>query len=486
MLLLIASSVLTLVFLFAAMVRENFLASWQTYQQTYRHMLNRSDDPAQRALGATWSSELHQVDLPALATVDRCVTCHTGIDNPAMAAAPQPFRQHPVALLRHHPVEKYGCTVCHQGQGAATNFHEAKATDVFWDYPLLPRALTQASCGSCHAADSDLIGRNAPALAQGRRLFVDRGCQSCHKLDSVGGSLGPALDGEGAKIKHQLPMEHVRGDHTLANWLAQHFEDPQAISTGSKMRPPRLTPREEEALTIYMLSLRHRDLPQSYVPADQITWKSEQINQPELDPSRLYARFCGNCHGEGTYGAWDPFFARFMPAVRGPGLRAVAGDDYLRAAIEQGRPGTLMPAWKQQAGGLSEAQVKALVGYLREGSGRPPQPLAAAPTVSPGDVVHGGRLFQQLCTGCHGANALAPALENPMFLASASDSFLARTIRHGRADTAMPAWQRPGVGGLDDASIDDLVAYLRSRMRSTETPTVARTIDKAHANPGKH
>lgn len=460
---------LSLVFLAKAMVHENFLAEWQGYQRTYKTMLAGSDDPAQRKLAADFSIGLKQIDIPALGTVDRCVACHTGIDNPAMATAAQPYRQHPGNLLQHHPVAKYGCTVCHQGQGAATNFHEAKASDVFWDYPLLPRQLTQATCGSCHAADSEVMRRDAPELALGRRLFLDRGCLSCHKLDGVGGQLGPSLDGEGAKIKHQVPMAHVNGEHTLPNWLAQHFEDPQKIVQNSQMRPPHLTKQEEQALTIYMLSLRDRDYPRSYMPEDRVTDLSNRINHPELDGIRLFTLYCANCHSNGTYSSWDGFFNRFMPAVRGPGLRAIADDAYLQAAIEKGRPGTLMPAWNQQAGGLSGPQIDALVKYLRQGDDRPVQAIVSR-EVPPGDKDRGALLYIQNCSGCHGSNQLAPSLKSPAFQAEASDLFLANTIRNGRTDTAMPAFQHGDGLGLDDKDIGDLVAFIRAMLTNPVGP----------------
>ena len=313
-------------------------------------MLATSPDERQRKLGDAFKIEIRQVDLPQFGTTDRCVSCHVGMDNPAMAGKPQPYCPHSGDYLEHHPPTKYGCTICHRGQGAATNFHEAKATDVFWDYPLLPRRLTQASCGACHAADSPLMAQHAPALALGRQLFVDRGCQSCHKLGGVGGQLGPALDGEGQKIKHQLPMAHIKGDHTLPNWLAQHFTYPQAVVPGSQMRPPRLTPAENEALTTYMLSLSKRDLPQTYIPPDWIAARDRELHQKEMDPAVLFRHYCASCHSDGTYATWDPFFKRFMPAVRGPGLRGVEDKAYLRTAIEQGRPGTLMPGWGKTLG----------------------------------------------------------------------------------------------------------------------------------------
>ena len=338
LLVLLGASDVTLAFLVAAMYRENFHTAWRDHQRSYRRMLLDSPDENQRRLGQDIAIELRQIDVPALGVTDRCVSCHVGLDNPTMAGKPQPYCPHSGEYLKHHPVEKYGCTICHRGQGAATTFREAKATDVYWDYPLLPVKLTQASCGACHAADSERIAKHAPKLAHGRELFLDRGCQSCHKLGGVGGQLGPALDGIGLKIKHQLPMAHVKGEPTLANWLSQHFADPQGVVANSQMRPPRLTPAENEALTIYMLSLQNRDLPQNYTPDDRVAAWDAELHHKTNDPAVLYNRFCVSCHSDGTYGRWDKFFKRFNPAIRGPGLRAVADKDYLRAAIEKGRP----------------------------------------------------------------------------------------------------------------------------------------------------
>jgi cytochrome c2 len=57
--------------------------------------------------------------------VDRCTTCHMGADsgNYTDAGLPRQFRTHPFrkTLFTAHPVERFGCTSCHQGQGRATD-----------------------------------------------------------------------------------------------------------------------------------------------------------------------------------------------------------------------------------------------------------------------------------------------------------------------------------------------------------------------------
>lgn len=471
---LLAASALSVTLLTYAMLQENVLSQWRHVQRTYRSMLTASTDPKQQELARDFSVETRQVDLPQLGTVDRCVTCHVGIDNPAMSSAPQPFRSHAGTVLQEHPLSDYGCTICHRGQGAATNFQEAKATDVYWDYPLLPANLTQSSCGLCHGAESDLVRQFAPKLALGRQLFVDRGCQSCHKLGGQGGQLGPALDREGMKTRHVLPMASVSGDPTVANWLSLHFGDPQRIVAGSQMPPPRLTPAENEALTVYMLSLQGRDLPQNYLAKDKVADWAQELNARTTNAAQLYDSRCKNCHGDGTYSRWNSFFNRFTPAIRGPGLRAMTNKAWLREVVAKGRPGTLMSGWEKGGGGFDDAQLVAMVDYLAVGDGRPPQSLRPIPAnLQAGNAARGSELFTQLCSGCHGltgTGGIAPTLSNPAFLASTADEVIANTVVSGRADTAMPAFQRPDASGLSDQEVRDLVRHIRS----FAAPAVAR------------
>ena len=469
---LFAVSLATLLMLVVAIIEENVLSEWRWHQRDYRQLQANSGDAGQREPADDIRIELRQVDLPQFGTSDRCVTCHLGIDNPSMSDAAQPHRTHPGTILADHPTAEFGCTICHRGQGEATNFKEAKAIDVHWDYPLLPRELTESSCGDCHDPDGHLMARHAPQLASGRRLFVDRGCPSCHKLAGTGGQLGPALDGEGRKTRHELPMGHIAGEHTLANWLVQHFLDPQKIVAASRMPPPNLTPGEIRDLTTYMLSLQGRDLPQHYIAPDAVAAWNRRLHEPTLDGEVLYASHCMICHGDGTFGKWDPFFQSFIPAVRGPGLRTVADEAFLRSQVAQGRPGTIMPGWEPQAGGLSEEQLDALLEYLvgrNESQGIVPRP---APTsLAGGDADRGRQLFEQNCSACHGAagiGGIAPMLANRVFLRNATDTLIAETIVNGRADTAMPSFSGADeASGLTETEIRDLLAYIRSLDSST-------------------
>jgi mono/diheme cytochrome c family protein len=94
----------------------------------------------------------------------------------------------------------------------------------------------------------------------------------------------------------------------------------------------------------------------------------------------------------------------------------------------------------------------------------------------------GALLYIQNCAGCHGSIGLAPALSNPTFQAAADDQFLADTIRNGRVDTAMPAFQREGLPGLTDQEVGDLVAFIRAMLTNPVGPDHARDASGTSTN----
>jgi mono/diheme cytochrome c family protein len=387
--LLLASSLVALGFLVASGLSENVFVSWKGYQKEYVRLLaERAEDPARKREALATAVELRQVVVPDLGAVDRCVTCHLGMDDPRMAGAPNPFAAHPGDILKNHPPEKFGCTVCHRGQGAAVSFREAKAVDVYWDYPLLPPDLVEASCGICHDPMA-LADLGAPALARGAGLFEEMGCHGCHRLGGLGGSLGAELDSVGLKTKHQLIMANLPGEKTTYRWLDLHFKDPQGIVEGSLMKPDYPTDEEAHALTVYMLSLQSgRELPDRVVARDRHRLLSLGHDHGERDGRTLYDRLCRVCHGDGTFGAYDKFLGRFVPSIRNPAFLRMADREFLRANIMGGRPGTLMAGFD---GGMTDADLEKLVEYLA-GPARLPERRAESYVKLPaGDANAAGR-----------------------------------------------------------------------------------------------
>ena len=76
--------------------------------------------------------------------------------------------------------------------------------------------------------------------------------------------------------------------------------------------------------------------------------KAPVVEGPEVVHGReLYTRMCAVCHGEKGEG----YKADQAPRLAQPDFLASASDEFLRAAIINGRSGTTMSAWGQSKGG---------------------------------------------------------------------------------------------------------------------------------------
>jgi cytochrome c oxidase cbb3-type subunit 3 len=193
---------------------------------------------------------------------------------------------------------------------------------------------------------------------------------------------------------------------------------------------------------------------------------------------KLYNRHCAACHGFGGHGGVG------VPLSLKSFLASV-DDNYLGTSIRVGRPGRVMPAFRQ----MPEEDVKAIVAHLRSWGGSK-APVHAKAAVR-GNPVKGKKLYEQRCASCHGAHGegghgtgvtfsrprdlpiLAPALNNPGFLASASDEMIRQTLIRGRENTPMQPFLKQGMSHQD---INDVTAYVRSFERAA-LPASARLLE---------
>ena len=138
--LLLVVSVATLVLLIVSALQENVFDEWRLIRRDYAKILEaKATGDRGKAIAAQFEVGIDQIVLPALGSVDRCITCHTGLDDPRMVDEAQPFTTHPADILFNHPPEEFGCTICHQGQGRATKTAEAHGDSEDWLYPKLEK-----------------------------------------------------------------------------------------------------------------------------------------------------------------------------------------------------------------------------------------------------------------------------------------------------------------------------------------------------------
>ncbi len=96
---------------------------WKKYQAEYLKMeLEKAKTPEEKA-SVKPVSEIKQIMADDLKRVDRCTTCHMGVDNQKFADANKIYKTH--LNFEQHPFEKFGCTICHHGQGRATTVKAA-------------------------------------------------------------------------------------------------------------------------------------------------------------------------------------------------------------------------------------------------------------------------------------------------------------------------------------------------------------------------
>lgn len=185
-----------------------------------------------------------------------------------------------------------------------------------------------------------------------------------------------------------------------------------------------------------------------------------------LHAEGMYLKYCALCHGENREG----YAADFAPSLRSHSLMATAqSSNFLRYTIQYGRANTAMAGYYQDQGGpLEYIEVELLLKWLNETSGVE-KPIELSRDPIKGDVQLGSRIYTEKCAVCHGSNGegiSAPALGNPMLLATATDHFLRYAIAEGRDGTPMVAFK----DSLSGDEIDAVTAFLRSRASGWDVP----------------
>ena len=160
---------------------KNALRPYHSFQRKFAR-LGASRAKSQQAAQAYLHrpAGIQQVWLPGFENrVDRCITCHLGVQDENMAGAPGPFRLH--SRTPHTPgsFDRFGCTSCHGGQGLATLEAEAHGIAEGSGSPMLPLAHIEAACGRCHTSEK-VIG--ADTLSRGRAIIAKSGCYVCHAV----------------------------------------------------------------------------------------------------------------------------------------------------------------------------------------------------------------------------------------------------------------------------------------------------------------
>lgn len=218
---------------------------WRKYQEEYNELLAKEPvktTPVSYGIKQIWVQDMNKID--------RCVSCHLGLSETKLLNTYEPFKAHPKI---YHDYEKFGCTVCHQGQGLATSAEKAMVATEFWDKPILPREYIESSCGSCH---KERFVQGADRLNNGRDLIEDLGCVGCHIIGDFKNNFSPSLNGLGEKVN--------RG------WLLGWLKNPNDLKWNTRMPDFLFNDDDAGALADFLMTFK------------EFSYKLEQL-PPELD-----------------------------------------------------------------------------------------------------------------------------------------------------------------------------------------------------------
>ncbi|MFP6588735.1 MAG: hypothetical protein VB814_13880 [Pirellulaceae bacterium] len=180
---------------------------------------------------------------------------------------PHPFNSHPrldlfVGSLSPHRIQEFGCTICHEGQGSATDFKWASHTpndpldrsrwmdehgwfdNHHWIFPQYPARFIESTCLKCHHDVTELEPSErfeeapAPKVVRGYNTIRKFGCYGCHEINGFEGPdkrigpdmrLEPNYSAAALQIKADAGFANLSAsDQQVVNRLVSHPEDDAA------------------------------------------------------------------------------------------------------------------------------------------------------------------------------------------------------------------------------------------------------------------
>ena len=152
--------------------------------------------------------------------------------------------------------------------------------------------------------DPDLLS-NVPSLEEptpdeirfGQRLFLEKGCASCHVIEGVSPQkdFGPDLASLGSKNVSQLEFGNSNVPRNLISYIQAKITNPLSVNPAARMPQYLLTPTDLDAVTTALLSMTGS--PANGSLARLVVPRPQNAFRPAGTFGELYERFkCSACH----------------------------------------------------------------------------------------------------------------------------------------------------------------------------------------------
>jgi nitric oxide reductase subunit C len=158
--------------------------------------------------------------------------------------------------------------------------------------------------------DSDLLTR-VPQLGQpteqeiqlGRRLFLEKGCASCHAIEGLNPQkdFGPDLSALGGKNASELEFGTAKIPHNLVSYIQAKLQDPASVNLAARMPQYNWNQPDLDAITTALLSMK--GAPPTSALQNLVVPRKEVGFHPTGSFSEVYERYkCYTCHKFNGYG----------------------------------------------------------------------------------------------------------------------------------------------------------------------------------------
>jgi len=303
-------------------------------------------------------------DLGGVGLVDRCQSCHLGTD-PLLVPVTltltkadlglgqshdAPFASHPdPELLKIHPLEIFGCSPCHGGNGRALDsVVRAHGRYEHWLWPMYYPENYQAGCQQCHS--TDMVTEHAPVLNRAKILYREKGCIGCHKFQGFDNQ-------DELLVSAEQQIQQLESDKK-----ADQLDVTRLNKAGDAASDNATANRDYAQATNLTVTISNMD-----AQMEQLDQRSHNLLQeikkvaPDLKEVRM------KIHPE-----WIPYWLKHT---------------------HEFRPTTKMPQFR-----LQDDEIQAISAYIWQSALSGP----ALPKQTPGDPAKGKELFESRgCMACH-------------------------------------------------------------------------------------